>query len=292
MKKFIYVILLTFLLCFTSTKVYALSVDKNSIEIEKNKTEDINLYANLNSEVSSVEFTLTYSTYDFPAGFTVNSLFNNERGNATKHKIVFDEPKTGKIQIGTINLHSVNNPKDKSGTINISNGSALTSSGEKISLNSQSITVNLKDSNTTEVKEEVTQNEVKFETIDKNMLEKINSDIVIIDLKKDIFEYNINVSSEVETLDLTPIVKDETYKIDITSQKINELQDGKIIISVSKDDFKQEYKINVKVEEQKKISNTKDSNFVSTYKYKGKWVSVITVLTIILVLGLFIKKKK
>lgn len=292
MKRIIYVILLTFLICFTSTKVYALSADKNSIEIEKNKSEDISLYAYLNSEVSSVEFTLTYSTYDFPAGFTVNSLFNNERGNATKHKIVFDTPKTGKIQIGTVNLRSVNNPKDKSGTININNANALTSTGEKITLSSQSITVTLKDSNTTEVKEEVKQEEVKVETIDKNMLEKINSDIVNIDLKKDVFEYNINVSSEVETLDLTPILKDETYKIDITSQKINELQDGKIIISVSKDDFKQEYKINVKVEEQKKTTNTKDSNFVSTYKYKGKWVSVITVLTIILVLGLFIKKKK
>ena len=292
MKKIIYVILLTFLICFTSTKVYALSVDKNTIEIEKNKTEDINLYANVNSEVSSVEFTLTNSTYDFPAGFIVNSLFNNERANATKHKIIFDTPKTGKIQIGTINLRSVNNPKDKSGTISINNGSALTSSGEKIGLNSQSITVTLKDSNTTEKKEEVKQEEVQVEQIDKNMLEKINSDIVKINLKKDVFEYTVNVSNEIEALDLTPVAKDETYKIDITSQKINELQDGKIIITVSKDDFKQEYKINVKVDEKNKTDNSKDSDFIPTYNYKGKWVGIIAVLTLVLVLGLMIKKKK
>ena len=129
---------------------------------------------------------------------------------------------------------------------------------------------------------------------------KINGEyqIVKIDLQKDVYEYTVKIKENIKELDLKVIAKDENYKVEITSQKISELKDNKIIITVKDGDNKEEYIVKVDIEKEKeKEKGNKDieidkDEFKSSYKYKGKWITLIGIMSVVLVVGLFLTKKK
>lgn len=289
MKK-LFLLLFLSIVIIMPINVHALSVDKNNLTIEKGDSQPIGLYANVSDEVNEIDFTLVYSTYDIPAYFSIEPGLTDTNPNGINHKIVFSEPVTGNIKLGTIRINVVYNPKDYVGTINIHSGKAITTSGETIQLKAQTINanVNVKEEdntqtttdNTTDTKEEKTR-----------LLEKIESNIVKIELKDDIYEYTVNIKEDIDELDLKPIAKDDKYKIDITSQKIKELKDNKIIITVKDEDNTEEYKIKVNVLEVNKVEIDEDE-FKSTYKYKGKWITLIVLLSVVLVVGVILNKKK
>lgn len=274
---FIAVFLITFI------KVEALSLDENKFTIRTGEDASVNLYANLDKEVISVEFKLVYTSYDVPGTFKVNSLYK-DTGSGINHKITFDTPVKGKINIGTININVVDSAKAKSGNVNITGGKATTSSGEVIDLKSKFITVNVEK----EVVEEKEEPVVEVKNEKNNLLERIDSDIVSINIKENVYEYRVNIGKEVEELDLTPVLKDDSYKVEVSTQKISELEDNKIIITITKDDFKEEYIIKVGVEKDLII----DDSEAPIFSYKGKWITIIVVLVSSLVLGLFVKKKR
>jgi hypothetical protein len=289
MKKLKKVLFFVFVMLLWGVKVEALSVDKDTLNIAKGKSEEVNLYANVDEKVTSIEFTLVYTTYDVSASFKVNPDFTYNQLSSIKHQISFSTPQSGKINLGTITVSTSDNPSETTGRININNGSATSESGKTINLNSETITVTIG-----EETEEVTDNNeenntsalVKKET---NLLKKIESKLVTVELKDDVFEYNVNVSEDVEELDLKPILKDDSYKVEVSSQKISELKDNKILITVSKGDEKVVYTINVKVTKEIDIDTEK---FVSSSDYKNKWIIIIAVLAIMLVVGLLLGKKK
>ena len=87
--KFICLIVTFFML---TTGVLALTVSENNIEIPKSDRKSIELSTNSEEMLTSVEFTLVYTTYDIPASFIVNPNYTDSNPNGIKHKIIFSEP--------------------------------------------------------------------------------------------------------------------------------------------------------------------------------------------------------
>lgn len=157
---------------------------------------------------------------------------------------------------------------------------------------------NKKTENNKKQEEQQTENNIEKTEENKDekkeiihLLEKIESNIVKIELQDKVFEYTVKIKEEIEELDLNPIVKDSKTKVEISSQKISELIDNKIIITVKKENETQEYKINVKIMKIDEIE-IDDSKFESTYTYKGKWIVAIIILSVTLFVGLLLSKKK
>lgn len=276
--------------------VSALSVSESDLVIDKGDEQLIDLYAEVDSEVTEVNFSLVYTSYDVPAYFNIASGLRDE-AVGIKHRIVFSVPVSGKIKLGSVKVSVVNNPKIVSSSINVHTASAITSSGETIKLNAQMINVTInKNVDKPDEEEQVKTTETDTEEIDEdkvdsNMLSKIESKIVKIELKKDVFEYNIKIKDDVSELDLKPIAVDEDYEVEISNQKIAELNNNQIVIKVKNDDVVEEYKINVKVIEDVELE-IDDTEFDSSYSYKGKWIVLIIIFGVVLFAGLLLVKKK
>lgn len=284
MKKLVKFAILTILLFTFINKVSALSVSKDSLTIDKGEKDSIELYANSEKEITSVEFTLVYSSYDVAANFIVNSSYTDGNPNGITHKVDLVEAKSGKILLGNVSINVKNNAVVKSGSINIHSAKGYTSDGEIVSLNSQIINV------TVGKKENI---EEKKEEIDKNLLDKIESKIVKIGLKKDVFEYTVSISKDVKELDLKAIPKSDSTKVEISSQKIENIKDNKIIITAINGDVKQEYTINLKEKKNKDLEVTIDKGeFKEDSSYKGKWILISIVSVMGLMGGLILIKKK
>ena len=304
MKKVGRFIFLCMILCLFINRVNALSVSKNNITIDKGGSENIELYANSDKEINKVEFTLIYMSNDVPASFIINNNYSDSNPNGIKHTISLGDAKSGKILLGTININVKSNPTEKGGSVNIHSAKGYTTDGEVVNLNSQSINVTIGTpvNEQEEVKEEVKKEEPKEEPkeekkeeekkeIDKNLLDKIESNLVKIELKKDVFEYTVIIDKEIKELDLKPVAKDKDTKVEISSQKIDEIKDNKIVITASNGDIKQEYIIKLSEKEDIVVTIDKDK-FKEDNSYKGKWIGVSIVLVVILMVGFVLTKKK
>lgn len=288
-KKFIFIFLVLFI---SMGKVNALSASLDNITLSTGEDKTIDLFANVNEEVTSVTFTLVFSTYDIPAYFTVNGAYTDTNPNGVKHTINFPEPTTGKIKLGSIYIKPKENPNDKYGTVNIHSGTATNSDGNSINLNNLNINIKIN----YEVTPQPPTPEPQDEPVDNqtyNLLKSIDSKIVKLNLKEDVFEYEININKDIEELDLKPVPKEDNYQVDISNQKISELTDNLITIKVTDNDsHTQEYKIKVNVLKDTTNVQVDKSNFKEKNIYKGKWIVVIAVLSIVLVLGIIFNKKK
>ena len=91
MKKIIPLLVLS-LIMIIPTRIRALSVSKNNLTIEKNNNETIDLYAEANLEITEIQFTLVYTTYDVPAFFNVETGLTDTNPNGITHKIIFSNP--------------------------------------------------------------------------------------------------------------------------------------------------------------------------------------------------------
>lgn len=295
--KRIFSILFLLLFVVLPLRVNALSVSKNNLTIDKGKEQLVDLYAEVDGAVTEVSFSLVYTSYDVPAYFNKEpGLLNDVVGN--KHKMYFSTPVSGKIKLGTVGVKVVNNPKVTAGSINIHSATAKTSDGETINLDTQILNVTIvEEVEFTPVVEETPTIETNdddkkaIEEEKSNMISKIDSQIVNIVLEKDVFEYSIKIRDDVEELDLKPVLVDDKYTVEVSSQKISELVDNKIVIKVSDGTKSEEYKILVKIIEDKEpvIDNEK---FESSFKYKGKWFLLIIVFVVFLGVGLLLNKKQ
>lgn len=184
---------------------------------------------------------------------------------------------------------TVNNSDKKDESTNNSNNS---NNANNANTNNSNNTNNTNNSNNNSTNKEETKTEDKEqepEETNGNLLERIDSEIVNIKLKENVFDYTVKVNDKVKELDLKPVIKDDSYEVQVSNQKIEELEDNKITITISKDEFKEIYTIKVKVTEATKID---EEEFVSSNGYKGKWIIMIVILSVTLVIGLlFIKKK-
>lgn len=293
--KFICLIVTFFML---TTGVLALTVSENNIEIPKSDRKSIELSTNSEEMLTSVEFTLVYTTYDIPASFIVNPNYTDSNPNGIKHKIIFSEPINGNIILGNININVVDNPKDNAGTVNIHSAIGYTESGETIKLTSQNINVtvlNNRETNTetNEIEKPKEDKHEETKEFDKNVLKEIKSDLVKINIQKDIFEYTITINNDIEKLDLEPIAINESYKVEISNQEIATLEDNKINITIT-DNKGNKIDYIIKVNILKDISDVEidDSDFKEKNTYKGKWIILVIIFSMILLFGLILTRKK
>lgn len=260
--------------------VSALSVDSTELTVAKGEKATVNVYADLKEETTKVSFSLVYTTYDVPA------IFKAEEGitlktNTTKNTLTFTNAQKGQVKLGIIEISIPKSAKANKGTIRLNSATATSKSGNISKLDPVELTVTIGTStnNSTSVKE-------------SNLLKGITSKIVNIDLKDNVYTYEVNVKEDVKELDLVAVPKDEKSKVVISSQKISDLKDGKITINVtSPSNTKEEYIVKVNVLKTNKVEIDKEE-FKADSSYKGKWVVVIIVSVVALLFGFTLSKKE
>lgn len=260
--------------------VSALSVDSTELTVAKGEKSTVNVYADLKEETTKVSFSLVYTTYDVPATFKAEEGITLKT-NTTKNTLTFSEAQKGQVKLGTIEISILKNAKANKGTIRLNSATATSKSGNISKLDPVELTVTIGTStnNSTSVKE-------------SNLLKGITSKIVNIDLKDNVYTYEVNVKEDVKELDLVAVPKDEKSKVVISSQKISELKDGKIIINVtSPSNTKEEYTVKVNVLKTNKVEIDKEK-FKADSSYKGKWVVIIIVSVVALLFGFTLSKKE
>lgn len=260
--------------------VSALSVDNTELTVAKGEKSTVNVYADLKEETTKVSFSLVYTTYDVPATFKAEEGITLKT-NTTKNTLTFSEAQKGQVKLGTIEISILKSAKANKGTIRLNSATATSKSGNISKLDPVELTVTIGTStnNSTSVKE-------------SNLLKGITSKIVNIDLKDNVYTYEVNVKEDVKELDLVVVPKDEMSKVVISSQKISELKDGKIIINVtSPSNTKEEYTVKVNVLKTDKVEIDKEE-FKADSSYKGKWVVIIIVSVVALLFGFTLSKKE
>lgn len=276
-KKIIKYLSVALFIFFISNNVKAMTLDTYDLRINKGEIKYVDVYENIDTNVNTIDFSLIYTTYDIIGEFNPTENFTDNVISGTRHSLKLNNAISGNVKIGTIKITASANPKTLNGIIKINN----------IPIN---VTIN-----ETYIPDEVTpidQNQNIEEVIDYNLLESINSDIVAIELKKDVFEYTIEIDQDIKELDLKPILKDDSFIVDISSQKISNLTDNKIIIKVSNEEIEKEYIINVKINEEKQdIIMNDDANKSFITMYKRKIVMTIMFLSIIMIAGIIVYKK-
>ena len=260
--------------------VSALSVDSTELTVAKGEKSTVNVYADLKEETTKVSFSLVYTTYDVPATFKAEEGITLKT-NTTKNTLTFSEAQKGQVKLGTIEISILKSAKANKGTIRLNSATATSKSGNISKLDPVELTVTIGTStnNSTSVKE-------------SNLLKGITSKIVNIDLKDNVYTYEVNVKEDVKELDLVAVPKDEKSKVVISNQKISELKDGKIVINVtSPSNTKEEYTVKVNVLKTDKVEIDKEE-FKADSSYKGKWVVVIIVSVVALLFGFTLSKKE
>lgn len=260
--------------------VSALSVDSTELTVAKGEKSTVNVYADLKEETTKVSFSLVYTTYDVPATFKAEEGITLKT-NKTKNTLTFSEAQKGQVKLGTIEISILKSAKANKGTIRLNSATATSKSGNISKLDPVELTVTIGTStnNSTSVKE-------------SNLLKGITSKIVNIDLKDNVYTYEVNVKEDVKELDLVAVPKDEKSKVVISSQKISELKDDKITINVtSPSNTKEEYTVKVNVLKTDKVEIDKEE-FKADSSYKGKWVVVIIVSVVALLFGFTLSKKE
>ena len=273
---------------FTLTNVKAFSVDNDTFYIKPGNKEEVHLYANMEEEVSSISFSLTFSSYDASATFAPSKGNKDNYNGTTGHVITLFEPQKGKIDLGvvTIRTKATAKARENAETVLINKGVAKTTDGKEINLTRVNMLIYFGEKGNTEVKEEPVINTTT------ELLSRIDSNIVNINLRSNVFEYTVTVPADTLELDLKPITTSENVRVTISSQVISELEDGAVIITLEDGKVTQKYKINVKVKKQVVETEVDNTTEAKTYHYKWKYIVVVVLCGLIIAGTYFIKLPK
>ena len=313
MKKRIKYVFLLFVMLIFWGKVDALSVSKNGLTIAPGGSDTVLLYADVgDNEINEIKFTFIFYSNSVPAEFHVAGGYNCDTVG-TRHTITFNEAKTGKILLGSIDISVSSDATVTSASAYAHTAIAKKTDGETIELNSVLININVtggstsnndttttSTTSTTTTKVTTTTSTTSTTTTttkareNKGLLKEIQSKIVRIDLEDDVFEYTVNVGEGTEELDLVAVPNDEKTKVDISNQKISELDDKKIIITLTNENVKEEYVIKINVVPKPTVPEVVIDNgeFVEKSGYRGKWVLAIAFLVIVLAVSIFLINTK
>lgn len=279
-----------------NSQVFALSLEKNEVNILASEKKNIKLYADLPEDTVKVEFTLVFDSYDIPVYFSPTAGITDETPNGIKHTLVLSETSYGETLLGSVIARVVTNPTVIKAGADLHSVNAYDSEGNKTALNNQNLQVIIGEDTTNSTTDNTDDNkqEEKTDSGKKtyNLLEEIRSGDSTILVVDDVFEYELKILSSVTELDLEVIPKKDKYKVEISSQKISELVDNKITITVTNGKEKQEYIINVvKIKETPKVE-IDETEFEANNSHKGFWILVIVFSGVGLFFGMVLSKLK
>lgn len=242
--------LLIILLMFICIDVSALTVENTTVTLKPGQETTVNVYGN----------------YLDDGGFNIKSTgnvlfeYSNEyeciKGSGPECILDLNE-EDGVVLIGKLTLSI-----DENNTYHVA----------KVYLDGKVITVNIDHT----------------EEIDYNLLNKITSKFVSINLVKDKFEYDVEIDSDLTKLDLTPVAKNENATVEVSSQVISKLENNQIIIHVEDEDIKQDYIINVNIKNKSRIVSFGD---IPKKEYPILGIGVILGASICIAIGLKQYKK-
>ena len=246
---------------------------ENTLSIAPGNKKVVDLVVNTEDGFDKAKFTIITTNYD--VGF--RTIWSNEvvaKQENGLYVVSLKENKTGEIVIASVTI----NTKDtaKLGTLG--------------SIKATKVNIDSNDLKSSEVKVTVSN-----EKSNNNNLKEITSKIVSIDFNKEKLDYEVEVESNIEELDLVATPEDEKAKVVISNQKLNKNKTTITIkVTSEKGDLKA-YKVIVnKKKETKtttKYSGTKNIEETKVDK-KGFLVVLIGLLIIVLLDIIYINKRK
>lgn len=286
MKKRV-VVFTVFVLCFFAflVNVKALNkiyFDSEDLSIMPGETKEIGVFVDSDNSFTSVKMNIitTSNSINF-AGITYNEAFTRTN-NGSSVILTSKTPLKSGSKVATINVKAIDSATvGTTGYIRVSNVSL-----NDVQLENASLSV-----------------KVSNESSSSSYLKSVTSNIVKIDFNKDTYDYEYEVSNDVDKMDLVAQAEDSNAKIDISNQtlKIGENTIKITVTAKNKDKKVYTFSINRKEKEMEKENqiDEKDddvipiSDSVETKKTnKTGFVLLLGLLTLVLVVDLIIMKNK
>lgn len=282
MKKRV-VVFTVFVLCFFAflVNVKALNkiyFDSEDLSIMPGETKEIGVFVDSDNSFTSVKMNIitTSNSINF-AGITYNDAFT--RTNSSNGVVLTSKTslKSG-TKVATINVKAIDSATvGTTGYIRVSNVSL-----NDVQLENASLSV-----------------KVSNESSSSSYLKSVTSNIVKIDFNKDTYDYEYEVSNDVDKMDLVAQAEDSNAKIDISNQTLKIGENTIKITVTAKNKDKKVYTFSINRKEKENQIDEKDddvipiSDSVETKKpNKTGFVLLLGLLTLVLVVDLIIMKNK
>lgn len=283
MKKRI-IVFISVVFCFFAflVNVKALNkiyFDSEDLSVMPGETKEVGVYVDSDSSFTSIKMNVitTSNSINF-AGITYNEAFTRTN-NGSSVILTSKTPLKSGSKVATINVKAIDSATvGTAGYIRVSNVSL-----NDVQLENASLSV-----------------KVSNESSSSSYLKSVTSNIVKIDFNKDTYDYEYEVSNDVDKMDLVAQAEDSNAKIDISNQtlKIGENTIKITVTAKNKDKKVYTFSINRKEMEKENQIDEKDddvipiSDSVETKKTnKTGFVLLLGILIGVMIIDLVIMKK-
>ena len=277
------VVFAVFVFCFFAflinvkalNKIY---FDSEDLSIMPGETKEIGVFVDCDNSFTTVKMNVitTSSSINF-AGITYNDAFTRTNsGNGvvlTSKTSLKSGTKVATIKVKASDSASVG----VAGYIRVSNALVDDTNIENASLSVK----------------------VSNESTNNTYLKSITSNIIKIDFNKDTYDYEYDVSSDVDKMDLVAQAQDSSSTVEISDQTLKTGKNEIKITVTSKTKEKKVYTvvINKKAKEEVKITSNDDVTLVSSNTKTKKpnktgFLALLGLLTFVLVIDLIVMKNK
>lgn len=253
--------------------------DSEDLSVMPGETKEVGVYVDGDSSFTSIKMNVitTSNSINF-AGITYNEAFTRTN-NGSSVILTSKTPLKSGSKVATINVKAIDSATvGTAGYIRVSNVSL-----NDVQLENASLSV-----------------KVSNESSSSSYLKSVTSNIVKIDFNKDTYDYEYEVSNDVDKMDLVAQAEDSNAKIDISNQtlKIGENTIKITVTAKNKDKKVYTFSINRKEMEKENQIDEKDddvipiSDSVETKKpNKTGFVLLLGILIGVMIIDLVIMKK-
>lgn len=253
--------------------------DSEDLSVMPGETKEVGVYVDSDSSFTSIKMNVitTSNSINF-AGITYNEAFTRTN-NGSSVILTSKTPLKSGSKVATINVKAIDSATvGTTGYIRVSNVSL-----NDVQLENASLSV-----------------KVSNESSSSSYLKSVTSNIVKIDFNKDTYDYEYEVSNDVDKMDLVAQAEDSNTKIDISNQtlKIGENTIKITVTAKNKDKKVYTFSINRKEMEKENQIDEKDddvipiSDNVETKKpNKTGFVLLLGILIGVMIIDLVIMKK-
>ena len=253
--------------------------DSEDLSVMPGETKEVGVYVDSDSSFTSIKMNVitTSNSINF-AGITYNEAFT-KTNNGSSVILTSKTPLKSGSKVATINVKAIDSATvGTTGYIRVSNVSL-----NDVQLENASLSV-----------------KVSNESLSSSYLKSVTSNIVKIDFNKDTYDYEYEVSNDVDKMDLVAQAEDSNAKIDISNQtlKIGENTIKITVTAKNKDKKVYTFSINRKEMEKENQIDEKDddvipiSDSVETKKpNKTGFVLLLGILIGVMIIDLVIMKK-
>lgn len=252
--------------------------DSEDLSVMPGETKEVGVYVDSDSSFTSIKMNVitTSNSINF-AGITYNEAFTRTN-NGSSVILTSKTPLKSGSKVATINVKAIDSATvGTTGYIRVSNVSL-----NDVQLENASLSV-----------------KVSNESSSSSYLKSVTSNIVKIDFNKDTYDYEYEVSNDVDKMDLVAQAEDSNAKIDISNQTLKIGENTIKITVTAKNKDKKIYTFSINRKEKENQIDEKDddvipiSDSVETKKTnKTGFVLLLGLLTFVLVIDLIVMKNK